>query len=425
MGEIDPTDTACYLSKSAASGDSELALGSKLGKYVVGDLLGKGGMGAVYRGFDPLVERDVALKVMPTLLATNPSALKRFLVEARAIGRVMHPNTVALYEIGQIGDSYFLAMEFAPGGSLAGKVKSEGRIPWPRATRYATELCHGLTAAHAVGLIHRDVKPENLLLTADDHVKITDFGLAKVIDSVEALSLTNPGDLLGTPHYMSPEQFSGGALDARTDLYSAGATYYQLLTGRQPFVDSTTILQMMYAHCNASVPDPRAVQPELPAACFEILKRAMAKAAGDRYRTAAEMAAALSAVTAPPAAKPAPTVWLVEPSKLQARIFQRDLMELGIQSVRTFATIADVMAALRQGAPTGVISAMHLDDGTGDDLVAQVRAVESGRDVLFFLVSSDAQATVTGANYPGRPVVLSKPVTREMLAEVVQRLSRV
>ena len=283
-----------------------------------------------------------------------------------------------------------------------------------------------MTAAHAVGFVHRDIKPENLLLTADDHVKITDFGLAKVIDSLSAakLNLTSPGDLVGTLHYMSPEQFNGGAIDARTDLYSAGATYYQLLTGRQPFADANTPLQIMFAHCNTPVPDPRTVQPDLPAACFEILKRAMAKAANDRYRTAADMAAALSTIAAPPAAKPAPTVWLVERSKLQARIFQRDLMELGIRSVRAFATIADTMAALPQGAPTAILSAMHLDDGSGDDLVARVRAARTGADVLFFLVSSDAHATAPESYYPGRPVVLPKPVTREMLAEVVERLSR-
>jgi serine/threonine protein kinase len=345
-------------------------------------------------------------------------------VEARAVGKFIHPHTVALYEIGQVGATYFLAMEFVPGGSLTKKLKAEGQIPWRRATRYLTELCSGLAAAHAVGLVHRDIKPDNLLLTADDHIKITDFGLAKVMDSLSApsLNMTRPGDLLGTPHYMSPEQFTGAAIDGRTDLYSAGATYYQLLTGREPFADRVTIIQMMYAHCNVPVADPREIQPNLPEACYEILKRSMAKSPEDRYATAADMAAALAGITAAPAAKPAPTVWLVERSKVLARVLEWHLTELGIRSVRTFATIAETMAAFQQGAPTAIISALQLDDGSGDDLVAKLRATPGGNDVYCCLVSSDTQAT--GSHYPGRPTVLPKPVTREMLAAIVDRLVR-
>ena len=205
--------------------------------------------------------------------------MKRFLAEARAVGKLLHSHTVALYEIGQEDETMFLAMEFVPGGSVADLLAKEGKLEWKRATRFLHEVCQGLAAAHAVGVIHRDIKPENLLRTNDDHVKITDFGLAKALDAAAqpALNLTRPGNVLGTPLYMSPEQFSGVGVDHRADLYSAGATYYHLLTGERPYATATNLMQIMFAHSTGPILNPVDVVPDLPAECAAVVARSMAK----------------------------------------------------------------------------------------------------------------------------------------------------
>jgi hypothetical protein len=404
--------------------EPRFAAGSKLGKYDIKSFLARGGMGEVYRGFDPLVEREVALKVLPANLSVTNIAMQRFLAEARAVGKLLHSHTVALYEIGQHGQAYFLAMEFVPGGSIAELLAKQGMFEWKRATRYMHEVCQGLAAAHAVGVIHRDIKPENLLRTSDDHVKITDFGLAKALDALSqpTLNLTKPGHVLGTPYYMSPEQFTGVGVDHRSDLYSAGATYYNLLTGQRPYADALTIMQVMYAHGARPVPDPRAIVPDVPAGCAAVIAKAMAKNPEDRYATATEMAAALAPLLEEKPARTEVVVWLVEPSRLQARSLQVMLGELGVARTRVFTNMTDTLAAAAQGLPTVILSALHLADGTGEDLAAKVRGLPGGGAVFSFLLSTD-EAMASPASYrPGRPLVLVKPVTKDMLAHVVERV---
>lgn len=396
--------------------------GARLGKYEIKNFISRGGMGEVYRGFDPLIEREVALKLLPASLAAQPDSLRRFLSEARAVGKLLHPHTVVLYELGQDGATQYLAMEFVPGGSIANLLAREGKLDWRRATRMMHEVCLGLAAAHAVGVIHRDIKPENLLRTLDDHVKITDFGLAKAMDSLSKPGPTQAGHLLGTPNYMSPEQFNGGSLDHRSDLYSAGATYCALLTGKRPFPDATTIYQLMYAHCNAPAPDLRVLAPEIPAGCATVVARAMAKAPADRYGSAEEMAAALAALLAEKAERPSPAIWLVEPSALQARIIKSLLAEVGAPPSRIFSSVADTLAAAAQGLPAAILSALHLDDGSGEDLADRVRALPGGSGVFCFLLSSDPVLSSATSFRPGRPIVLMKPVTKDVLALVAERV---
>ncbi len=389
--------------------------GSKLGKYDIKSFLARGGMGEVYHGHDPLVQRDVALKVLPAGLSAKTDSMQRFLTEARAVGKLLHSHTVALYEIGHHGETLFLAMEFVPGGSVANLLAKEGKLDWKRATRFMHEVCQGLAAAHAVGVMHRDIKPENLLRTLDDHVKITDFGLAKALDAMaQPLNLTKPGYVLGTPLYMSPEQFTGVGVDQRSDIYSAGATYYHLLAGQPAFADATTIMQIMFAH--------GAVVPDLPAGCAAVVAKAMAKRQEDRYATAAEMAAALAPLLEEKLAPAEVVFWLVEPSRLQARSLQGMLGTLGIAKTRVFANVADTLAAAAQELPTVILASQHLADGTGEDLAARVRALPGGGAVFSFLISSDAAMTSPASYRPGRPIVLEKPVTKDILAHVVDRV---
>lgn len=263
----------------------------RLGKYVLKSLLGKGGMGAVYRAEDTRLSREVAIKILPRRLAEHPSAVERFLREARATARLDHPNVISVLDVDQQDGRPFLVMELIRGKSLQAILEA-GPLPWRDASRVIADCCQGLTAAHAQGLIHRDLKPGNILRTDEGVAKLADFGLAKSLAGDETNHLTSTGHLLGTPHYMSPEQCQGEALDPRSDLYSLGATYFALLTGRPPF-SQTQPLQLMFAHCSAPIPDPRALQPDIPQSCAAIVQRALAKQPSGRFGSAREMLQAL------------------------------------------------------------------------------------------------------------------------------------
>jgi urea transport system substrate-binding protein len=272
-------------------------VGEPLGKYTITGTLGQGGMGMVVKGHDPKIERDVAIKVLADYLSADPTSLGRFLAEAKAGGKLNHPNVVAIYEIGQEAETHYLVLEYVPGGSLADRVAQGGALPALEATRALIDACRGVGAAHAAGVVHRDIKPANFMVAADGSVKVTDFGLAKAVADT-GRHLTQTGTAVGTPFFMSPEQCEAKPVDHRTDVYSLGATYYSLLTGKYPFHHSATVPQLMYQHCHGPVPDPRADNPAVPEACARIVARAMAKAPADRYQTADEMLVDLQAVAA-------------------------------------------------------------------------------------------------------------------------------
>jgi urea transport system substrate-binding protein len=243
----------------------------KLGKYVLRRRLGAGGMGVVYEAEDETLHRLVAIKVLP---ADHDGDTRRFKLEAKAAAQVNHPNCVHIYEIDEEGGQPFIVMELVRGLNAGEHVERRGRLNWPEATRVIISACRGLTAIHDRGLIHRDVKPSNLLISETGTVKLADFGLAKAVgQGTQSLSWERT---VGTPHYMSPEQCWNETVDARTDIYAIGATYYTLLTGRPPF-KADRDLQVMFAHCNNPVPDPREHQPELPEGCVTVIRKAMAK----------------------------------------------------------------------------------------------------------------------------------------------------
>lgn len=272
-------------------------IGRRLGKYEITALLGVGGMGVVLKAHDPSIERDVAIKVLPSELSTNETTLNRFLSEAKSAGRLNHPNTVTIYEVAHDDDIHYLVMEVVSGGSAAEYLEKSGAYDVGEATRLVSEACRGLAAAHQQGLVHRDIKPANLLLTQDGTAKVADFGLAKRAEK-QSMMMTQEGHLVGTPYFMSPEQCQGLQVDARSDVYSLGATYYSLLTGKCPFQDTGSVVQVIFAHCNAGPPDPRDVRATVPAACTAIIQRAMAKKPTERYQSMDEMRVDLEAVLA-------------------------------------------------------------------------------------------------------------------------------
>ena len=269
-------------------------VGALIGKYEVKEILGRGGMGVVYRAHDPAIDRDVAIKLLSEDLSSS-EAVKRFLAEARAAGRLSHPNTVSIFEVGRMEQNLFIVMEFVSAGSVEDALAQHGAFSVAKASRIAADACKGLAAAHAVGLVHRDIKPANLLIAAGGIIKVADFGLVKV-KSTSVGSITTPGQVMGTPHFMSPEQCEAKPVDLRSDIYSLGATYYSLLTGLKPYLDTDSVMQVMFAHCKADIPDPTETDDAIPRRCSAIVTRAMAKSPQDRYQSADEMLADLEAL---------------------------------------------------------------------------------------------------------------------------------
>ena len=257
-------------------------------------MLGRGSMGLVYRAFDPAIGRRVAIKLIRADLLEGEERdafVARFRQEAQAAGRCMHPNIVTIHDFAVHQGNPFLAMEFVEGDSLAAVLRQNGPLPASRAVVIMLQVLAALGAAHALGVVHRDVKPANILLLADDRVKVTDFGVARL----ENASATQSGVMIGTPSYMSPEQYRGEAVDGRSDLFSAGAVLFELLTGERPFPgrNVTQIAPLLLDPAPLDVA-PRLVgqSPELVAA----IARALAKRRDERFASASAMAAALQAL---------------------------------------------------------------------------------------------------------------------------------
>ena len=282
---------------SAANAAPDPWPGTTMGRYRILRQLGKGGMGVVYEAEDQVVPRAVALKLIAERVAGVPGILKRFLREARAASKLNHPNLVEILDVAQHENTHYLVMELIRGGSALGVLHTEGSFPWQRASRIVADVCRGLIAAHQAGFIHRDIKPGNILLGGDGRAKLGDFGLVKD-SNPNSGSLTGSGDLIGTPHYMSPEQCKAEELDARSDLYSLGATYFALLVGRAPYEEDNP-LQVMFAHCARPIPNPRDWKQDIPDWCVAVIQRAMAKQRSQRYASATDMLVALEAHLTP------------------------------------------------------------------------------------------------------------------------------
>jgi serine/threonine protein kinase len=264
----------------------------KLGKYTIESILGRGAMGIVYKGIDPGIGRIVAIKAIRKDAfspAEMESVLERFQREAQAAGRLHHPGIVTVFEYAEEGDNAFIAMEYAKGRELQDFLDNSESFPLNTAIDIVTQLLDVLVYSHAQGVIHRDIKPGNILLVGDGQIKVMDFGIAKI----ESSTLTQFGDVLGTPAYMSPEQFSGQPVDRRTDLYSAGVLLYHLLTGEKPFTgDSVT--NIMHRVITSEAPIASEVNVQVPPSLDKVLKKALAKDQEKRYQTAEEFKAALT-----------------------------------------------------------------------------------------------------------------------------------
>jgi serine/threonine protein kinase len=280
-----------------------LASGTKLGPYEIIAPLGAGGMGEVYRAHDPQLGRDVAIKILPQSFSRDPDRLRRFEQEGRAAAALNHPNILAVYQFGSYEGAPYLVSELLEGSTLRDQMM-RGPLPVRKAVDYGIQTARGLAAAHEKGIVHRDLKPENLFLTRDGRIKILDFGLAKLIP-VRPLSGsagptltegTEPGVVLGTVGYMSPEQVRGEVAGDRTDLFSLGAILYEMLTGKRAFHKPTSA-ETMSAILNEEPPVSSQVVPNLPPALLRVVQRCMEKNAEQRFHSASDLAFALEALS--------------------------------------------------------------------------------------------------------------------------------
>jgi len=270
-----------------------LRAGSLVAGYRLEAQVGAGGMAVVFRARDERLGRQVALKILAPTLAADPAFRRRFIAESRAAALVDDPHIIPIYEAGESGGALFIAMRFVAGGDLRLVLDREGALPPGRAAWFISPVASALDAAHGVGLVHRDVKPGNILVDTrpgrPDHVYLSDFGIVKGVTSG---SLTGVGSYLGTPDYMAPEQISGRVVDGRTDQYSLACLTFQLLTGEVPF-QRDQLPAVIYAHL--SVPPPSLVsrRPDLPAAVDQVVAKAMAKTAEKRFQSCGDFADAL------------------------------------------------------------------------------------------------------------------------------------
>jgi tRNA A-37 threonylcarbamoyl transferase component Bud32 len=264
-------------------------------RYELEERVGSGGMSSVYRARDTVLERRVALKILHEHYSRDAEYVERFRREARAIAKLTHPNIVTVIDRGEWEGHQFIVFEHVPGENLAELLEAEGRLPVERALLLTHQVARGLAFAHEFGIVHRDVKPQNVLIDGDGAAKVTDFGIARSLEIDD--ELTQTGTLLGTGDYLSPEQASGEAVDERSDQYSLGVLLYELLAGEVPY-PAPNVMSAAMRHLRDPVPSVRAVRPDVPQRVDAIVARAMQKRPDDRFPSTEAMTAALEAALA-------------------------------------------------------------------------------------------------------------------------------
>ncbi len=376
---------------------SMLNPGTKLGPYEIIGNLGAGGMGEVYRARDTRLGRDVAIKVLPASFSHDPERLRRFEQEARATAALNHPNILAVFDIGSHDESPYVVTELLEGETLRQRIQT-GPIPSRKATDYALQMARGLAAAHHQGITHRDLKPENVFLTKDGRIKILDFGLAKLThpektasghDTPTLASQTEPGMVLGTVGYMSPEQVRGKAADARSDLFSLGTILYEMVSGKRAF-QGETAADTMSAILTKEPPQLSEVQQNIPPGLARIVEHCLEKDPANRFQSARDVAFALEAFSGSSSssvAAPAVTSAVaVEQPKPQVASFW-----IALAAGLVVAIIVFIVA--RKTAPTPSLPSFH-------QLTFQRGTIQAAR------FAPDGETVVYAASWSGKPIEL-------------------
>src|SRR6266702_4714322 len=271
--------------------DLNMLVGKSLGQFRIVERIGAGGMATVFKAYQPTLDRYVAIKVLPAYHARDPVFLKRFVQEAKAVARLSHANIVTIHEFGEQDGITYIVMEYVEGGTLKDRLKGGRAIPIAEAVDFMIQAADGLLCAHSNGIIHRDVKPANMLLRKDGHLLISDFGIAKMLEGTT--NLTRIGTGIGTPQYMSPEQGTGQAVDRRSDIYSLGIVLFHCLTGRVPF-NADSPVSITVKQLNEPLPVEMLRMAGIPSPIEQVVVKMAAKAPQDRYQTTDELIAALT-----------------------------------------------------------------------------------------------------------------------------------
>ena len=270
-------------------------IGQDLGRYHIIERLGEGGMATVFKAFDTRLEREVAVKVIRTdqlAPAILERALKRFEIEAKSVARLDHPNIVKVLDYGDFKGSPYLVMELIPGGTLKQYLKENGSLTWQQSAQIIMEIANAMSYAHKQNIIHRDIKPSNILLNTELHPILTDFGVAKVIDEETTQDLTGTSATVGTPEYMAPEQVTSKVIDHRADIYSLGVVFFEMLTGRKPYMADTP-LAVLFKHLSDPLSPPHEFVHDLPESIELVVFTVLAKNPADRYQSMDQFSSAL------------------------------------------------------------------------------------------------------------------------------------
>ena len=329
------------------------------GRYRLDAEVGHGGMSTVYRAFDTVLERQVAIKLMHREIASDSDQLERFRREARAVAQLNHPHVVGVIDVGEDGSTPFIVLEYVEGETLKDRIRRAGRLPVTEAVAYAIEIARALNAAHARQIVHRDVKPQNVLIDGEGTARVTDFGIAR---SLEEEGLTADGRVLGTTDYVSPEQALGHPVTGQSDLYSLGIVLFEMLTGDVPFHGESQVAVAM-KHVREELPDVQLRRPEVSSALAAVVDRATAKDLGERYASAEQLIDDLAEVLGIETARTGQvtgevtTVLRTLPPSAQRRVPQRvrhpaRLLAAGVL-VFVAATVAFVLLADRAERGTG------------------------------------------------------------------------
>ncbi len=326
-------------------------VGESIENYRIDKILGHGGMGVVYKALDTSIDRTVALKVMNTSFAADEEFLWRFKSEAKVLGRLLHPNIVNVYAFRHIEPHLFIVMEYINGGTLSNLIDDVGKVPLHRALPILKQSLTALEFAHQSNIIHRDIKPHNILLTDKGQVKISDFGLAKIQENTST-SVTRVGVTGGTIYYMPPEQSVAlSDVDHRGDIYSLGMTMYQMLAGRMPFDEGSSTLTILKAVDEQRIPPPDKYNPEMPAPLVDIIMQAIKKDRNERFQSAREMIAAIERFEQGEAEVPAPEGTRIFTPADKTQIYtKRPALK---KSKKTSSKPAPQQQKSRSAAPTG------------------------------------------------------------------------
>ncbi len=396
-------------------------IGKVIDGYRIDEVLGKGGMGIVYKAKDTTLDRDVALKIMDSNLARDENFLKRFQAEAKALAKLQNAHIVSIFSLRETQVGLFIVMEFVDGGTLSDRLKENGPMQPGEAVAVFRQILAAMGYAHEAGIVHRDIKPGNIMLTRNGVVKITDFGLAKVQQQASAVTMTIGTG--GTLFYMSPEQVRGLAnVDARGDIYSLGMTLYEAVTGRTPFSDSESDFDIRQSIVEGKIPPPDKFNPALPKPLVKVIQKAIDKSLDKRYQTAAEMLQALEAVPLDPSGAPTRPSVQQSSSKLKpALVAGAGLVALaaayfaflspGKETVLSIATIPAEGRVILNGEPVGVSPINAYKLSSGKVTVHVEREGYLPRDTVLNLAE--------GANIS---IILSlSPLERQTAADTVQQ----